>query len=408
MGCVPGSQKLKGKETLMNYRNDKHGEPISLLGYGCMRFTKKGGSIDLDKAEKELKLAIESGVNYLDTAYIYPGSEVALGQILERTGLRDKVNIATKLPGYMIKSTKSIEKHFQEQLSRLKTDHIDYYLMHMLTDLQSWDKLCELGIREWIQEKKESGAIRNIGFSFHGNTDRFLQILDAYDWEFCQIQYNYLDETTQAGVKGLHAAAEKGIPVIIMEPLRGGKLVNLLPEKAEELIKNDPKKRTPAELALRWLWNQPEVTCVLSGMNSTEMVEENCRIASEVEAGEFTEEDFELVAGIRDAIREITKVGCTACGYCMPCPKGVDIPAAFRYYNETMISGKRSARFEYAQVVGIRKEKSFPTQCVACGKCQSHCPQGIRIIDELKNANKALRPLPYRIGTSIARRFMLH
>ena len=390
----------------MNYRNDKHGEPISLLGFGCMRFTKKGGNIDLDKAESELKAAIDAGVNYLDTAYIYPGSEVALGEILSRTGLRDKVNIATKLPGYMIKSEKSIEKHFQEQLTRLKTDHIDYYLMHMLTDLQSWNKLCDLGIKDWIEEKKKSGAIRNIGFSFHGNTDRFLQILDAYDWEFCQIQYNYLDETTQAGVRGLKAAAEKGIPVIIMEPLRGGKLVNLLPDKAKEVIENDPKKRTPAELALRWLWNQPEVTCVLSGMNSIEMVEENCRIASEVEAGEFDDEDFAMINEIRDIIREMTKVGCTACGYCMPCPQGVDIPAAFRYYNETMISGKRSARFEYAQAVGIRKEKSFPTQCIGCGKCESHCPQGISIIQELKNANKVLRPLPYRIGTSIARRFM--
>ena len=392
----------------MNYRNDKHGEPISLLGFGCMRFTKKGNSIDLDKAESELKAAIDAGVNYLDTAYIYPGSEVALGEILSRTGLRDKVNIATKLPGYMIKSEKSIEKHFQEQLSRLKTDHIDYYLMHMLTDIQSWDKLCELGIKYWIEEKKKSGAIRNIGFSFHGNTDRFLQILDAYDWEFCQIQYNYLDETTQAGVRGLKAAAEKGIPVIIMEPLRGGKLVNLLPDKAKEVIANDPKKRTPAELALRWLWNQPEVTCVLSGMNSIEMVEENCRIASSVEAGEFTNEDFAMISEIREIIREMTKVGCTACGYCMPCPQGVDIPAAFRYYNETVISGKKSARFEYAQSVGIRKEKSFPTQCIGCGKCESHCPQGISIIQELKNANKALRPLHYRIGTSIARRFMLN
>ena len=183
----------------MNFRDDKHGEPISLLGYGCMRFTRKGKNIDLDKAESELLAAIEAGVNYLDTAYIYPGSEVAVGEILARNNLRDKVNLATKLPGYMIKSKASIEKHFQEQLSRLKTDHIDYYLMHMLTDLQSWEKLCELGIRDWIREKKESGAIRNIGFSFHGNSDRFLQILDAYDWEFCQIQYNYLDETTQSG-----------------------------------------------------------------------------------------------------------------------------------------------------------------------------------------------------------------
>ncbi|MBO6108120.1 MAG: aldo/keto reductase [Eubacterium sp.] len=391
----------------MNYRMDRHGEPISILGYGCMRFSKKGNSIDIDKAEKELRAAIDAGVNYLDTAYIYSGSEVALGEILHRNGLRDKVNIATKLPGYMIKSAKSIEKHFDEQLKRLRTDHIDYYLMHMLTDLQAWNKLVELGIKDWIEEKKRSGAIRNIGFSFHGNTDRFLQILDAYDWEFCQIQYNYLDETTQAGVRGLKAAAEKGIPVIIMEPLRGGKLVNMLPKKAEERIKNDPKKRTPAELALRWLWNQPEVTCVLSGMNSVEMVTENVRIASDVTVGEFGDEDFKLIADVRDAISEVTKVGCTGCGYCMPCPQGVDIPAAFRYYNEIEISGKSSARFEYAQGVGLRKEKSFPSQCVGCGKCESHCPQGIHIIDELKNANRALRPFFYKVGTDLARRFML-
>lgn len=391
----------------MKYRDDMHGNPISQLGYGCMRFTKKGSNIDIDKAEKELLKAIEMGVNYLDTAYIYSGSEAALGEIISRNDLRDKVNIATKLPGYMIKSMKGIEKTFNEQLARLKTDHIDYYLMHMLTDLQSWEKLCDLGIKDWIEEKKRSGAIRNIGFSFHGNSDRFIQILDAYDWEFCQIQYNYLDETTQAGVKGLHAAGEKGIPVIIMEPLRGGKLVNNLPKNAQKLIANDPKKRTPAEIALRWLWNQPEVTCILSGMNTTEMVEENCRIASEAEVGEFTDEDFKLIAGLRESILEVTKVGCTACGYCQPCPKGVDIPAAFRYYNETVISGKKSARFEYAQSVGIRKEKSFPSQCVACGKCESHCPQGINIIEELKKADKALRPWYMKIGVGVARRFML-
>lgn len=391
----------------MNYRNDKHREPISILGYGCMRFTKKGTSIDIDKAEQELLRAIDAGINYLDTAYIYSGSEAALGEILERNSLRDKVNIATKLPGYMIKNEKSIEKHFREQLSRLRTDHIDYYLMHMLTDLEAWEKLKKLGIVEWIEEKKRSGEIRNIGFSFHGNSDIFIQILNAYDWEFAQIQYNYLDETTQAGVRGLKAAAAKGIPVIIMEPLRGGKLVNMLPERAATLIKNDPKHRTPAELALRWLWNQPEVTCVLSGMNSIDMVDENCRIASDVSVGEFTDEDMKLIDSIRESILDSTKVGCTACGYCMPCPQRVDIPAAFRYYNETAISGKQSARFEYAQAVGIRQEKSFPDQCIGCGRCEKHCPQGIHIIDELKNANKALRPLPYRIGTAFARRFML-
>ena len=206
----------------MQYRNDKHGEPISILGYGCMRFTKKGNRFDVKKAEKELMTAIKNGVNYFDTAYIYPGSEVLLGGILERNDCRDKVNIATKLPQYLIKSEAALDRYFNEQLSRLRTDYIDYYLMHMLTDIAAWEKLARLGIKEWIDKKKAEGKIRNLGFSFHGNTEMFLKILDAYDWDFCQIQYNYMDEHTQAGRRGLKAAAERGIPVIIMEPLRGG------------------------------------------------------------------------------------------------------------------------------------------------------------------------------------------
>ena len=272
----------------MQYRNDRYGQPISLLGYGCMRFTKKGNSIDIDKAEREVMAAIRGGVNYLDTAYIYPGSEAAVGEILRRNGCREQVYIATKLPQYYIKSNGAIDRYFEEQLKRLGTDYIDYYLMHMLTDVTAWNKLKELGIEEWIAKKKREGSIRNLGFSFHGNTEMFLQILDAYDWDFCQIQYNYMDEHTQAGREGLRAAAARGIPVIIMEPLRGGKLVDLLPETAKKQIAGYLKKRTPAEWAFRWLWEQPEVTCVLSGMNSLDMVEENMRIADEVQEGEFS------------------------------------------------------------------------------------------------------------------------
>ena len=206
----------------MQYRKDKKGNDISLLGYGCLRFTKKGTGIDLEKAEKEILEAIQSGVNYFDTAYVYGGSEAALGEILERNHCRDKVNIATKLPHYLIKSVEGAEKLFQEELRRLRTDHVEYYLMHMLSDIATWNHLVRLGIKDWIQEKLESGQIRNIGFSFHGSTPMFKQLVDAYDWDFCQIQYNYIDEFSQAGVEGLHYAYEKGIPVIIMEPLRGG------------------------------------------------------------------------------------------------------------------------------------------------------------------------------------------
>ncbi|MCR5282757.1 MAG: aldo/keto reductase [Lachnospiraceae bacterium] len=391
----------------MNYRNDRKKEQISILGFGCMRFTKKGNSIDIDKAEQEIMAAYKAGVNYYDTAYIYTGSEVAVGEIFERNGIRDKIKIATKLPQYLVNNNSALDRYFDEQKKRLRTDYIDYYLMHMLTDLEAWENLKKNGVEEWIVKKKESGEIRNIGFSFHGNTDMFLQILNAYDWDFCQIQYNYLDEVSQAGVDGLKAAAVKGIPVIIMEPLRGGKLVDMLPDKAKDLIAQDPKKRTAAELAFRWLWNQPEVTCVLSGMNSVAMVEENCRVASEAQVGEFTKEDFDLIEGIKSAIKERVKVGCTGCGYCMPCPKGVDIPGTFYYYNEMFTEKKMSARFNYAQNVGIRKDPAFAAQCIQCGKCEKHCPQHLAIREELKKADKALRPLPFKVGINIARRFML-
>lgn len=389
----------------MQYRNDRYGNPISLLGYGCMRFSKKGNGIDLSKAEKEVMQAIEKGVNYLDTAYIYPGSEAALGEILKKNNCREKVSVATKLPQYLIKSEAALDKYFEEQLKRLQTDYVDYYLMHMLTDIAAWEKLCKLGIEEWIQKKKSEGKIRNLGFSFHGNTEMFLQILDAYDWDFCQIQYNYMDENSQAGRKGLQAAARKKIPVIIMEPLRGGKLVDLLPEKAKEHICRNQRGWSAAEWALRWLWDQPEVTCVLSGMNSMEMVEENTRIASEAKAGEFTKEDHALIEQIKAEINANIKVGCTGCAYCMPCPKGVDIPTAFRCYNRMYTENKKAGRFEYMQIISLQKEMSDISKCVECGKCEQHCPQHLEIRAKLKEAQKQLQPWYYRVAIKVIRVF---
>ena len=387
----------------MKYRLDRCGNPISQLGYGCMRFTRKGSGIDYEKAEKEVLLAIENGVNYFDTAYIYPGNEECLGWILEKNHCRDKVNIATKLPQYLLRSPSAIDKTFQEELSRLRTDHIDYYLMHMFTDCAEWERLQKLGIESRIARQKAAGRIRYIGFSYHGDTEQFLKILDAYDWDFCQIQYNYLDEHTQAGRAGLQAAARKGIPVIIMEPLRGGKLVNL-PQEAKQVLASGGKGYTPAELGLRWLWNQPEVTCVLSGMNSEEMLRENIRIASQAEPGHLTSEDMEIVAQIRQIIRRREKVGCTGCRYCMPCPRGVDIPGNFHYYNLMYMEKKSSARFEFARNMGLRTEPGFSTQCVGCGLCETHCPQHLPIRQKLKEADRALRPLPYRIGIQVARK----
>ena len=387
----------------MQYREDKHGNKLSILGYGCMRFTKKAGIIDLEKAEKEIMAAIQGGVNYFDTAYIYPGSEAALGTILERNGVRDRVNIATKLPQYLVQSGSAFDRYFNEELKRLRTDHVDYYLLHQMADYAQWEKLKRLGIVEWIEEKKRSGAIRNFGFSYHGTSAHFLKILAAYDWDFCQIQYNYRDENTQAGVVGLKAAAERGIPVVIMEPLRGGKLVNLLPETAKKIIAADERGWTPAEWAFRWLYNQPEVTVVLSGMNSLEMVEENIRTASDAHAGDFTERDFALLRKVEEQIKLKEKVGCTGCQYCMPCPQGVDIPSAFRCYNAMYSESKWSGRFQYAVTVSFARDPAFATKCIGCGKCEKHCPQGIPIREKLKEADKALRPPHYRFFTWITR-----
>ena len=382
----------------MNYRTDKYGNPISLLGFGCMRFPRKNGAIDMVETERELVAAIEQGINYFDTAYIYPGSEAALGEILSKNQLRDKVFIATKLPHYLMKSREGLERAFEEQLRRLKTDHIDYYLMHMLTDIQTWEKLKAMSILEFLEEKKQSRAIRQVGFSYHGNSDMFCKLVDAYDWDFCQIQYNYLDEHSQAGRRGLHHAHAKGLPVIIMEPLRGGKLVNRLPQEAVDAFARHPKRYTPAQWALRWLWNQPEVTCVLSGMNSMEMLQENIHTASACQVGELGAGEEKMFAKAVAAINAKMKVGCTGCGYCMPCPKGVDIPGTFAAYNRRYSEGKFAGLKEHFMCTAVRKDSTAAYNCIGCGKCEKHCPQHIEIRKMLRDASKELETPIYRLG----------
>ena len=385
----------------MQYRQDKYGNPISVLGFGCMRFTQTAGKIDIDKAEQEIMEAFRAGVNYYDTAYVYPGSEAALGEILARNRIRDRVNIATKLPHYLIKKPDSMETFFQEELRRLQTDHVDYYLMHMLTDVKTWDRLKALGICQWLAEKKASGAIRQVGFSYHGNSDMFCKLLEAYDWDFCQIQYNYLDENSQAGVTGLRRAAELGLPVIIMEPLRGGRLVKNLPHDAKKLMDNHPVSRTPAQWAFQWLWDQKEVTCVLSGMNSLEMVRENVASADAAQPGTMTQEDRALLAQVVKAINANMKVGCTGCRYCMPCPRNVDIPGTFAAYNRQASDGYFTALKEYFMITGVRKDYTGPANCIGCGKCEQHCPQHIEIRVQLQNARKSLETPIYKIARKV-------
>ena len=387
----------------MNYRIDKYGNELSILGFGCMRFPQKMGHIDMEETEKELLAAIHGGVNYFDTAYIYPGSEAALGEILEKNNLRDQVNIATKLPHYLIKSRDGMDKLFAEELRRLRTDHVDYYLMHMLNDTATWERLKGLGIEEWIAEKKASGQVRQIGFSYHGNSEMFCKLVDAYDWDFCQIQYNYMDEHSQAGRKGLLHANAKGIPVIIMEPLRGGRLVNNLPAEVHKIFADHPTQRTPAQWAFRWLWNQPEVTVVLSGMNSMEMVSDNMQTASTVSVGELGAGEEAMLRSVVDAINSKMKVGCTGCGYCQPCPKGVDIPGTFAAYNRRYSDNKFTALKEYAMCTALRTNATTASNCIGCGKCEKHCPQGIPIREKLKEAEKELEGPIFKIFTKIAR-----
>ncbi len=385
----------------MNYRvNQKNNDKLSILGFGCMRFSKSK-----EEVEKQIIHAIENGVNYFDTAYVYSNSEATLGSVLAK-GYRDRVKIATKMPPYLIKRYEDLDRIFNTELERLQTDYIDYYLMHMLTDVGIWNRLLNLGILKWIEEKKQKGQIINLGFSYHGGRDEFKKIIDIHEWDFCLMQYNYLDENNQAGKSGLEYAAAKGLPVMVMEPLRGGKLVKNLPKEVYNIFNKAKVKRSPAEWALRWVWNHPEVKVVLSGMNSMEMVDENIRVASQAEANSFTEEDFKLFEDVRNILNEKIKIPCTGCNYCMPCPQGVDIPTCFSCYNDREIEGKIKSGINYLMQTSLKAKPHNASLCSKCGKCEAHCPQKIKIRDELTKVSKSMEGVFYKPARFIAKRFM--
>ena len=398
-----------GGECTMQYRiNQKNGDRLSILGFGCMRYPKKGSAIDVERTEALIVSAIESGVNYFDTAYVYMmgKSESILGDVLAK-GYRDRVKIATKIPPFLVKKYEDLDKIFFTELDRLKTDRIDYYLIHMLADVQMWERLKGLGILEWIDEKKKGGQIINIGFSYHGGPQGFVSIIDSFDWDFCQIQYNYLDEYNQAGRSGLTYAASKGIPVMIMEPLRGGKIVDTLPREVQELWKNAKPKRSVAEWALRWIWNHPEVTLLLSGMNAESQLEENVRIASDVSENSLSQEELELFVRAREILSAAMKVNCTACGYCMPCPSGVNIPTCFDSYNQSYTDGRFKAMAKYMMNTGATSQKpSYASLCVHCRKCESHCPQSIPISETMRAVVKRMEQPAFKFAVAIGKRFM--
>lgn len=376
----------------MQYRTfGKTKEKVSVLGYGCMRYPQRSGRIDADRAERQMLLAIEAGVNYFDTAYMYPGSEAVLGDFLAK-GHRDKAMIADKIPPYLVFSRKDMDKILATSLKRLRTDRIDFYLAHALGDFSAWRKLLDLGFADFVREAKASGAIGHIGFSWHGNKEEFKKVVDDFDWEFAQIQYNYLDEHFQAGREGLEYAAAKGLGIAVMEPLRGGLLSGRMPKEALDAIQAAPVKRSPAEWGLDWVWNQEEVSLLLSGMNEETHIAENLRLADAARPGMLGDADEKVFIAVREAFSKRTKVGCTGCGYCMPCPFGVDIPNIFAEYNSHALFGGIMPRMTYMLVAsGVQGAKpSHAALCTECGACEKKCPQHIQIRAKLKEAHKDL------------------
>jgi len=358
----------------------KTGDLISILGYGCMRFPQREKKIDEERAARQVISAIEQGVNYFDTAYTYGYSEEVLGKILAG-GYRDKVLVATKMPLVLVNSLKSIDHIFHTSLQRLQTDHIDYYLMHALNSLAGWQRAKQLGIEGFLDQAKQAGKLRRLGFSFHGDLEQFKAIVDDYPWDFCLIQYNYLDEYYQAGKDGLEYAAAKGLGVLVMEPLRGGYLVGKMPASVQDLWAQAEEQWTPAEWALRWVWNHPEVAVVLSGMNDEAHIAENIRIAGTALPHSLSADALQRIAAVKAVIAGLQQINCTGCGYCLPCPAGVNIPFCFSSYNTRALFQEHGPAANYlAYTCGIDGGKpAYASLCRECGQCESRCPQHLPI-----------------------------
>jgi uncharacterized protein len=397
--------------SMMNYREiSKTKDSLSLLGFGCMRFPMKNGKVLDDEVEKMVLEAIRQGVNYFDTAYLYQNgkNEMALGKVL-KNGLREKVKIATKLPPLLVHSQKDMVQIFETQRKRLQTDYIDYYLVHALNDAKGFLRLKDLGIVEFFEERKKSGQILNIGFSYHGERNDFKELVDIYPWDFCQIQYNFLDENFQAGKDGLLYAHEKGLGVVVMEPLRGGALVGKMPPSIEAIWDGAKEKRTPAEWAFRWIFQHQEVTTVLSGMKTMEDLTENIKVASLKEGTFLTNDEWGLYGQVKREFERLMKVPCTGCGYCLPCPVGVDIPTCFSYYNTKHFFQNQHINFQYMIFTsGLTGGggASKASLCIACGKCEKHCPQKIKIPEQLKAVTKDMEKQPMKTVVSLYLTYM--
>ncbi len=384
----------------MLYRKlGKTGCEVSILSFGCMRLPIKNGgqkdadrfdptkAIDEEKATELIHYAMGQGVNYFDTAYPYHTgkSEPFLGKAVR--GRREKVMIATKLPAWMVKGQADFDKFLQEQLERLDTSYLDFYLLHGL-GRQTWSKMKDLGALRFLDDILADGRARRVGFSFHDDLKIFKEIVDAYEWAICQIQYNYLDRNYQAGKEGLEYAASKGLGVVIMEPLRGGRLTDEVPGEIQSLWDSAPKKRSAAEWALRWVWNHLEVSTVLSGMNAMDQLKENIEIAKDARPNSLLPEELALIDRVTEKYKRMLKIDCTACAYCMPCPHGVNIPQNFRLYNDLfMFKDTGTNFFLYNRMLSPEQRAA---NCSECRECEERCPQHIKIVEELKKVHTTL------------------
>jgi uncharacterized protein len=376
------------------------GPIVSILGFGAMRLplvSPAGGQtpafdmnapVDEAEATRMIEYAVEQGVNYFDTAYMYHGgqSELVLGRALKP--YRDKVMISTKLPPPFVKGPDDFDRILNEQLDKLGTDHIDVYLLHGV-DRAAWAKVRDLGVLTFLDRVVADGRIRYPGFSFHDDVKVFKEIVGAYDWRLCQIQYNYYDEHTQAGKEGLLHAASKGLGVVVMEPVRGGMLAEPVPVEVQAVWNEASTGRTPAEWALRWVWNHPEVSTLLSGMSTMSQVIENVKIAGNATANSLSSDEIALIGRARDVFKQMVKVGCTACAYCMPCHQGLSIPTLFSLYNDTFVFPHK-AEFIAGLYNNFFRPEMQASACIECGECEEKCPQHIEIREQLKKVHERL------------------
>ena len=368
----------------------------SALGFGAMRLPQTSPDpADIDEAEaiSMIRYSIDNGVNYIDTAYPYHAghSEVVVGKALQ-DGYRQKVKLATKMPSWAIRSAADFDRYFDEQLKRLQTDKIDFYLLHGLNK-DYWPNLCNLKVFQWAEKAMAGGRIGRLGFSFHDESELFKKIVDSYDnWTFCQIQYNYMDTEFQAGEKGLKYAAGKGLAVVVMEPLRGGGLAKQPPSSIAKIWEGAKHQRQPAEWALLWVWKHPEVSLALSGMSSMEQVKENLATADLSGPSSLTQDEMALVERVKTAFQGLSPIPCTGCGYCLPCSSGVDIPRVFQFYNNgIMYDDLRAARYYYNSPISMKPGQRADA-CIECGECEEVCPQKIPIAEWLKKVHAELGP----------------